>query len=169
MGKNHNSDTESFSKTIKFIQDHFQTKKHQLHCSGSPGGRSSRQVLVHSLLSVEIFCLWSTSTHFMFSFQNHRTSRKFVVCSLEVGIEAIAIRIISFRRLCGPGSLFKILVVSGNRAPIRQQPCHITKVVEAVRQGFTVSNNHGINYGMRFNLYFFSKAKKSVKFTVNSL
>ena len=49
----------------------------------------------------QIFFLWSTPTRFTFSFQNHRMSRKFVVCSLEVGIEAIAIRIISFRYPCG--------------------------------------------------------------------
>ena len=89
----------SFSKTIKFIRDHFQTRN--INCSGTPGGRISRQLLVHSLLSVKIFCLWLTSTRFTFSFQNHRMSRKFVVCSLEVGIEAIAIRIISLRCPCG--------------------------------------------------------------------
>ena len=85
-------------------------------------------------------------------------SRKFVVCSLEVGTEAISIRIIVLGARAG--SLFKILDVSGDKAPIRQQPCCITKVVEAIRQGFTVSNNHGINHGMRFNLYFFPKLKK---------
>ena len=67
-GKNRNFDTESFSKTIKFIRDHFQTRiDNSMHCSGSPGGSErSRQALVHSLLSVEIVCLWSTSTRFMF-------------------------------------------------------------------------------------------------------
>ena len=90
-----------FLRPLNSFEIIFRQKKHQLHCSGSPRGRSSRQVLVHSLLSVEMFCLWSTSTRFMFSFQNHRMSRKFVVCSLEVGIEAIAIRIISSRRPWG--------------------------------------------------------------------
>ena len=90
-----------FLRPLNSFEIIFRQKKHQLHCNGSPRGRSSRQVLVYSLLSVEIFCLWSTLTRFMFSFQNHRMSRKFVVCSLEVGIEAIAIRIISFRHPCG--------------------------------------------------------------------
>ena len=78
-GKNRNFDTESFSKTIKFIRDHFQTRiDNSMHCSRSPGGSErSRQALVHSLLSVEIVCLWSTSTRFMFQFQNHRMSRNF--------------------------------------------------------------------------------------------
>ena len=69
--------------------------------------RISTKVLVCLLLSVEIFCLWSTNKSFTFSFQKHKMSREFCLHSLEVGIEAIAIRIISFRFW----------------APVRQQPC----------------------------------------------
>ena len=44
-----------FLRPLNSFEIIFRQKKHQLHCSGSPRGRSSRQVLVHSLLSVEFF------------------------------------------------------------------------------------------------------------------
>ena len=58
----------------------------------------SRKELVCLLLIAEIFCLQSTNTRLMFLFQKRNMRRKFC---LEVGIEAVAIRIISLKRPCG--------------------------------------------------------------------
>ena len=118
-----------FLRPLNSFEIIFRQKKHQLHCSGNPRGGSSRQVLVHSLLSVEIFCLWSMPMYFTFSFQNnHRMRRKFVVCSLEVGIEASALRIISFRHPCGPAGLKCRSQVTGQvtgyRPQVRSQVTH---------------------------------------------
>ena len=76
----------------------FRQKKTSTALQWKPPGQKFKTSACSFTFISRIFCLWSTSTRFMFSFQNHRMSRKFVVCSLEVGIEAIAIRIISSRR-----------------------------------------------------------------------
>ena len=90
-----------FLRPLNSFEIIFQTKKTSTALQWKPPGQKFKTCACSFTFISRIFCLWSTSTRFMFSFQNHRMSSKFVVCSLEVGIEAIAIRIISFRHPCG--------------------------------------------------------------------
>ena len=77
--------------------------------------------------------------YFTFSFQNHRVRRKFVVCSLEVGIEASAIRIISFRHPCRPAGLKCRSQVTGQVTGYRPQ------VRSQVRSQVTHKNNRTLD------------------------
>ena len=44
MGKNHDFDTESFSKTIKLIQDHFQTRNFNLTAAEASGAEVTEAI-----------------------------------------------------------------------------------------------------------------------------
>ena len=59
----------AFLRPLNSFEIIFRQKKHQLHCSGSPRGRRSRQVLVHSLLSVEFFAYGRRQRVLCFSFK----------------------------------------------------------------------------------------------------
>ena len=96
----------------------FSVKKVQLLCSGSH--RSEFQVIVlcvYLLLAEIFFCLWPTIKHFPLLFQSEEWAGNFVVCSLEVTLRIISLRLpfglpvwnfghprVNCRRLWQPGA-----------------------------------------------------------------
>ena len=78
--------TEGFPATIKFIRDHFQTRK--LTCTAAEVCTETnfKTCLFVYFLSPVVFAdCRRTNINLTFSFQKHRTSREFIVRSLEVG------------------------------------------------------------------------------------
>ena len=86
--ESHDFYTEGFPATIKFIRDHFQTRK--LTCTAAEvcteaNFTQDMCLFVYFLLPVVFADCRRTNINLTFSFQKRRMSREFIIRSLEVG------------------------------------------------------------------------------------
>ena len=73
--KGHDFIIKGFSKTIKFIRRHFQTRN--FNCTATESKFQDKCLFVYLLMAEIFFCLRPTTKRFPFSFQMCRMSRKF--------------------------------------------------------------------------------------------
>ena len=99
-------DTKSFSETTKFIWDLCETRN--FNCTAAEalgvevtGANFKTSACLFNFTCRIIFAHTRPPHALSFCFKSAEWAGNFVVCSFEVGIEAIVIRSISFRRLCG--------------------------------------------------------------------
>ena len=93
-------DTKSFSETTKFIWDLCETRNFNCTAAEALGVEVTGACLFN--FTCRIFFAYGHPPHALsFCFKSAEWAGSFVVCPFEVGIEAIVIRIISFRCSCG--------------------------------------------------------------------